>query len=840
MTKMNLLLLVGVPVGALSQSMFAMIAPGQLSLLVGVPVGALVWIAFRRGWIFPGSRFQAAGKFLPASAPAPVRVARLVEAAVLGIVGGILVLIMAPRSGFYDHSILNVVLFGCELAVVGLAILVVLSGRTKAGAILMGLMLLGYGMVLNNLPQANNRFPPEQMFVPLVNTIDLNGAHVTGADLWVNGVYLGKTPYTATLRDFQAKVPYWPKLPATYEKEKVETVSYGPRGSNPGICDRWIPFSLFVGDSLNDPMAKTRKPGVPGRNNTATYYAKVRYAGEWGWYQGRSNGYGSSEDYQISIEVIFRERQKRLDTLLNMARLAQYRVGPAWFQAAETYNGDVWLALGNGIEREPQMAEVRDAWASWRYVLDKVNDADSAWAAFQEICYEADTQQQYSTDSVAGRAVELLVPKLPQELLVSKAVQLIRDWSVPGRASWHNNGRLQFGCPRSPQFPASGFAVAHAVWMLDEQFRSTGEAEPNIIQQRIVPEIVRRHGKDFDPGIMLLASHLGGPALDKYLLRQKWEAPPDPANHYNDFTYASSRPVNKWLYCLAYLDDDAGRRNRQQHAHLFMDLADALCENNPIMWSNDIDFIFSDPGLAKDYWPRVFRLGPQSTNDQPLKTQWHYLAMMGDAATVEMFVEAWKGMRLSYIDYTFALGELDSLKPPLQRKVIDAIVRLVREDAGNLVDVLKTCGRNDRESKDRVIADLESHDRAGARLSEANLLWADLQKGPRTDQQSLRQNVPLWLAHTQPDSPLVAMLANADQPDLRLMVMGALQRYPIPRHQELLKKLLKDPDATVRAAAEKASGELQKLAARNPADFASGAASASSLPSAPATLEEKQ
>ena len=83
------------------------------------------------------------------------------------------------------------------------------------------------------------------------------------------------------------------------------------------------------------------------------------------------------------------------------------------------------------------------------------------------------------------------------------------------------------------------------------------------------------------------------------------------------------------------------------------------------------------------------------------------------------------------------------------------------------------------------------------------------------------------------------MLAKADQPELRLMVIGALQQYPVPRHQELLEELLKDPDTSVRAAAEKASAGLRKLAARNPDEFASGAESARSMPSLPSTSDKK-
>ena len=134
----------------------------------------------------------------------------------------------------------------------------------------------------------------------------------------------------------------------------------------------------------------------------------------------------------------FPNDSERLDILLNMARAANYRVGPEWFQAAETYNGDAWLAMGKAAEEEPEMMNLRDAWAIWRYGLDKANDAESAWAVLQHICDEADAEQQYLTDSPAGRAVELLVPKLPQQRLVDRAVQLVREAGLLNFTHWRN------------------------------------------------------------------------------------------------------------------------------------------------------------------------------------------------------------------------------------------------------------------------------------------------------------------------------------------------------------------------------------------------------------------
>ena len=398
--------------------------------------------------------------------------------------------------------------------------------------------------------------------------------------------------------------------------------------------------------------------------------------------------------------------------------------------------------------------------------------------------------------------------------------------------------------PPWKEFVPGGFPVAHAIWMLNEEFCRTAPSQPNLIQQQIAPEIVRRFHADFNTLPMMLAAYIGGPEVDKFLLRQSWSFPGDPSQiaYDPDWTFVSGQKVNRWLYLLGYLNDDAGREYRRQGTDRFVAMADAICDrlSTFIVNQDDINFLFLDPWLAKEYWPRFSRRVPHKPDARPLQTRWEYLVRMGDAAGVDMFVEAWKDTRISVNDYWGTLSLLDKLRPAIRHEAIGAIVRQVRDDAGNLSEVLKSLGQKDKpESVDRVIADLESHDPPAARLSEARRLFADLQKGPDAGPHSLWQNVPQWLAHTQPDSPLVAMLAQADKPELRLMVMGALTAYPTRLHQELLEKLIADPDPVVRSAAEKASQQLKSLAAEDPARYASDAKSPASTSADPAAEEQE-
>ena len=121
---------------------------------------------------------------------------------------------------------------------------------------------------------------------------------------------------------------------------------------------------------------------------------------------------------------------------------------------------------------------------------------------------------------------------------------------------------------------------------------------------------------------------------------------------------------------------------------------------------------------------------------------------------------------------------------------------------------------------ERIISQITAHDKQG----EAAEMFAKLQNGPKGEQALLWKGVPLWLEHTERNSPLVPMLAKSEKPELRLMVMGAIKTLPTARHQEMLAQLVGDPDPTVRAAAEEVSEQLKVIAAEKPARYASDVA----------------
>ena len=83
------------------------------------------------------------------------------------------------------------------------------------------------------------------------------------------------------------------------------------------------------------------------------------------------------------------------------------------------------------------------------------------------------------------------------------------------------------------------------------------------------------------------------------------------------------------------------------------------------------------------------------------------------------------------------------------------------------------------------------------------------------------KGTPGWLAHEKLHDPLVAMLADAEEPVLRLLVMDTLRSHASPAHRAILQRLLDDPDASVRQAAKNVANELAELARTPSAQFCS-------------------
>jgi hypothetical protein len=785
------------------------------------------------------SKSANGAKSLPKSARVGNRVSRTAEAIIM-LCAGVALFVFTATNPSTNGMMLrldqlrpafaatNAIVALCAALGVLLAALICRLWRTSPAAVLMTIVLCGYGWLLNGPPgDLLERLAPQGSTKPVVPfCLRLSRSSAVGAELWVNGVSLGKMPVQTTLEEFVERVPYWPEPPEGY-KDKTDEVHkphYSPRGSRGySIYQRWSRFEL---PELPQQYRMDPRPEREGRY----YYARVKLDDEWGYFDGGGGGGGSGGRYTYTTErhfpAVFPKRQQRLEKMLDKARLSDYRVDADWFSTMETFGQDGPLAVRRAMEKEPDMINVLDDWAKWKYDLDQVTDAESAWSVFQRICAEADLLGSYSTAGVAGRAVELLAPHLDAERIVKRAVKLIRSTRNYGWGSWILNGRLQFGVSyraeglatgagrtlggwrggRGNRLPVGGYAVAHAVWMLDEFLDAQDNAHPNIVEREVVPALICWHN-DWTPSLRIAAC-FGGPDIGSFLWRQNWRAGADQVP-FKQRMHMAGEDVNGWLFLLANLRSPLGAKFRRERARTLMDMADRIhpesIEDYGLLGQNPFGFLFIDNNLALKYWPR-FRARTTSRDKgyRALKQQFHYLVNMEPVSTVDMYLDAWRAYSHDYDNFQEALSALKNLPETKKEEVISAIEQAVKEDVSHIKGFP---GDDEDGCRDYLLRHIEDDEWTANR--EARDIIENLKA--KTDKYK-GESVATWLEHERPDHPLVKMLAEAKEPASRLLVMGALKAQPTPENRKVLEKLLNDSDEHVRSAAVEAQEYLKDLA----------------------------
>ena len=173
-----------------------------------------------------------------------------------------------------------------------------------------------------------------------------------------------------------------------------------------------------------------------------------------------------------------------------------------------------------------------------------------------------------------------------------------------------------------------------------------------------------------------------------------------------------------------------------------------------------------------------------------LKYQFIYLMNMEPVSITDMYVQAWRGYSEDYSNFDEALSVLDKLPQEKLELVIEAIEKSIKEEG--IQNFLLREIKNEHWSKIRKAEDIMED------LKENKGEYK-----PRA--------VSDWLAHAEPDHPLIKMLAESDEPELRLLAMNALKENPTPANRAVLEKLLNDNDQQVREAAEIVASVLEEL-----------------------------
>jgi hypothetical protein len=772
--------------------------------------------------------FEKHKKPLPLSAPASNMVSKVTETVVL-FCGAIVILgrMIATNDNrgyllYFDElqtgfvCLFLIVIAGVLIGIFLVCVIGLFKG-TAAGVVLMPVVLFIGGLVLNEIDEGGK----EKMFKNIY-TISVSTPYtfsLDGADLWVNGVYLGKTPVKTTIEEFQSKVPYWSEVPEEKRDYYADT-HYHSTGVYNRKRSYWDKFIVPFEEERYD-----------------EYYARVKFDGNWG-HSGSGSGGGGGERGNVGsyLEVIFAGRNERFEKLLDKARLSDYRVGGPWFEAIESYGTDGWMMLREAIDDEPQLDRVLSDWAVWRYGLEKVVDSDSAWETLERICDDADRQQYYNSASVMGKALEMLVPKLDSKKLVGRAVDILfsSDRKMYGCMSWQAGGKWYFGSSNREsgfifgwgrcrtngygiykrggragwkRLPSSAYAIVHAIWKLDELLDEQDDKVENIFERELVPAIIAFKG--LDDHALLAGCQLGGSAIEKYLLQKDWMANPEDS-HYTETISFKGESVNKWLYLLANLRSSAGRKFRRNNGHYLLDLADGLYQDQMFTrWNGELNFLFWELDVDKlspalQFWPRFSERARRMETD-PLRTQWWYLNRLGDLAGPDMYVEALRKTAVEDPGFDNALEALDGLDYQKRKAIAEAVLaeieqQGIKQDESSDYQVwIKKYGLG--MLKDRLVPG--GLDESVARRIVDALVTESGDNKP--------EQISDWLAYEHPDHPLVKMLVESPYPHLRILVMGAIKERPTPLNRQLLDKLLKDDDEQVRAGAQKVKEQLKAI-----------------------------
>jgi hypothetical protein len=351
--------------------------------------------------------------------------------------------------------------------------------------------------------------------------------------------------------------------------------------------------------------------------------------------------------------------------------------------------------------------------------------------------------------------------------------------------------------------------------MLDESLDARDDSQANFVERKVVPALICRHSGRMAP--LRLAAHLGGPDIERFLLRRDWRADPK-GLPFSEQLHFHSDDLNGSLFLLANLRSPMGREFRRKESRRLMNLADRIgllaIEDYSLFRHNPFAFLFVDKRLAAEYWPRFkSRALTYGKGYDSLKLQFLYLANMEPATTVDMYANAWRGYSRDYSFVQQALSVLNNLPDRKKEEVVSAIEQIVKEDVSNIGGF----GGDQARVRDFLVGLIKRINWTEGR--KARDIISNLRA--RTDEYK-PQSVADWLENSEPGHPLVQMLGNATESELRLLVMGALREHPTPANRKLLEVLLADENEQVREAARRVEAVLMTFRGTAAAQFAAG------------------
>ncbi len=736
----------------------------------------------------------------PASAPKGNKVTRITETTILfssGLIAfiyfccfndGLLLRLDQLRPAY---ATTHIIIAGIVIVFLLLAALLSWIGHASWAVVLTIVVLFGYSTIIkqaafNGPGYFMTLLAPENSWEPFVNyTFEVNDG-LEGAEIWINGVFLGKTPFKMTGREFHKKVPFLTEPPEGFS-EKIKT---RPKGD-------WFRMNMLVLEENNDRSGG----GIYYLPKYEDYYAKLKLEGEWG-----SNGIGSSggggvqyqRDYEVSLRAHFsstdkleKAKQERFENLLQKVRLADYQIESEWFEIIDTYGEQGWRNILRLATDEKEFSDILDKWAQYKYKFGENLNQEQASKIFRQIC------EQANVESHAGKAIELIYDKLDLEDLVKKYEKVIKNKTRENA-------------------PDSISVMRHAIELWDKKLNSEDANIPNIIEQRISPALLVWR-EDIEG-----SAALGGADIERYLQREyrRERRISGLELKSKNREYTLGMHLNKSLYHLAFLDSSAARQFRQKHKQQIMELTELIVGSNFNNIRKPPEFLFFDldrgeKSLAYQYWPsysvHVESSFPSWWYDK-LKKRWTYLARLGPLATEEMYIHCWKiaEFRPELMMGGYLLQALQALprdkKNPVTKEIIKELQGIADKKRQKLG--LEINARHYFQEDECVDTAREHLIQTGDKESLQLLLS---KHGQGQNNFAIRRIKRFFQTENVPEHSLIETLTRHENQALRILPLEAIRRYPTAQNRTILEKLINDPDEQVRTSAQQVAAELEKI-----------------------------
>jgi hypothetical protein len=653
-------------------------------------------------------------------------------------------------------------------------------------------------------------FDPEKPPIPI--EFRLNDG-IEQADLTVNGILLGRTPFSITLDELLQRVPEWESEAA--QDRMVAQPHRDEEGHGPDQRFRRMRVEFYLSSNHRSAgwkhfyasVDRDGEPGVPARGVTQT--------------GGITHG-GNLTAAIVNLGVSFPSQLAAIEKQLDRARLLNYTPDDAWFEKMDSLGELAWRQLREARMYEPELDSVMDAWARRTYRLDRATDESTSTEILKEILADCIQRGEYSTLSPAGRAVRLLTAGQDADALVDLTIASLEAGSRLSMGFSYSNflNEIVGEHPRRKNVfdhmvTGSGKAaepvlMTDAIMLLDYHLDTTHPHADNAIERRLVPYLLQRsHDRETS---LEDAIFLGGSHVDEFLLRQNWEKRPvDESDPVYARSVSTDTLTNRWLLALANHDSLAAAEFRRKHRQELLKLATQLLQARDGFfggnWNDAIDFVFlhgnESGSLAEEFWP-VFKGLVQRVKDsrERLILCYRYLARIHPLSTPKQFCDLYEYDSDQSVSH--AIENLHLIPAEAGVDVLNALLirnqELIDEVDSHPVGKRKQLLNSDRGAIQHMIETLDPVAK-NARIVKA------VEQNLHSQREFFRQH----LANGQPAAQLVALLAKSPIAELRKMAVIAARNHPTAVLRATLKQLTDDEAQDVRAAATTATGELEVL-----------------------------